>query len=77
VSTITDFKTLILEGDLTRPYSIRTKANKVYQITEGSEIFVTNSYPNLLIMAIPGKGINLMRLSSIDAVECKHESLPE
>jgi hypothetical protein len=77
MSTVTDFKTLIAEDGIGRPYLIRIKSGKTYKITEGSEIFIPHSYPNLLIIAIPGKGISLVGLSSIEAIEGEHEDLPE
>jgi hypothetical protein len=67
-----DFKALIQGGELSRPYTIRTRGDKKYTITAGSEVFAPVSHPETLILCLPKRGIILLAVDEIDSIQ--HET---
>ncbi len=65
----------IAERTLSLPYEIVTRGGRAYPVADHANARITPAYPDTLILAIPGKGIVYLGLSSIDAIHNEHEAV--
>ena len=72
-----EVKQVVLGRMLSVPYSIVTRSGLHYPIVDHANAFITPAYPETLIVAVPGKGIALVGLTSIDAIHAEHEPTPD
>ena len=64
-----DFKAMMQGGELSRPYTIRTRGGKSYEVTEGSDVFIGNAHPETVILSLPKRGIILLGVEAIDSIQ--------
>ncbi len=70
-----EVRQLITEHTLSLPYSIITRGGRTFPVADHANVWITPAYPETLILAIPGKGIVYLGLSSIDAIHNEHEAV--
>ena len=66
-----DFRALLDESE--PPYTIRTSGGRSYQITDRAQVWIPEEETELIAVAIPGTGIFVLRVGSIEFVQLEHE----
>jgi hypothetical protein len=61
-----------LEGN-EPPFVFKTICGRSYKITARSNVWIPAAYPEMLCVAVPGKGIIIIKISTIESVHIEHE----
>jgi hypothetical protein len=64
----------MIEAENFIPFVIKTRGGRTYPVRERANAFVTDAYPETLVIAVPHKGITLLGLGAIDSIEFEHET---
>ncbi len=67
-------RSLILGGELSPPYEIHTTGGKSYRIESDANVFAPEAFPDLLVVAVPHRGIALVGFNSIASIDAEHEA---
>jgi hypothetical protein len=51
----------------------QSSRGRSYKITARSNVWVPAAYPEMLCVAVPGKGIIIIKISTIESVHIEHE----
>lgn len=71
-----DIRALLTSGDLQPPFEVHTTGGKSYPVTDARNIWSPDAYPDLLIVAMPRRGIAMVRLGEIASITCEeHEAV--
>ena len=54
--TPAELRDLITSGDIALPFEIATAAGKVYRVEDVRNVFAPSAFPDLVIVAMPGRG---------------------
>jgi hypothetical protein len=65
-----EIRSLLLGGTLEPPYTIVAVDGRAYAVTDRRNVFLPGAYPDAVIVAIPGKGIAILRSEMIDCIAC-------
>lgn len=68
-----EIRRLLLSGDITPPFEIVTTAGRTYRVASSEHLFAPESVPGMIVVAVPGRGLALVRLEQIAAIEAEHE----
>jgi hypothetical protein len=55
------------------PFTIETKGGRSYHITDRASVWIPETYKAMLCIAIPAKGIVVLRLSAIEGVRVEND----
>jgi hypothetical protein len=55
------------------PFVFKTIGGRSYKITARSNVWIPDAYPEMLCLAVIGKGIAVIRISTIESVHLEHE----
>jgi hypothetical protein len=72
-----DVRQVIADRSLSLPYEIVTRGGLAYRVVSHANVFITEAYPDTLIVAVPGKGIAHVGLGAIDAIHYEHGAIRE
>ena len=61
-----------LEGN-EPPFVFKTISGRLYKITARSNVWIPAAYPEMLCVALPGAGIIIIKISTIESVHIEHE----
>jgi hypothetical protein len=61
-----------LEGN-EPPFVFKTIGGRSYKITARSNVWIPAAYPEMLCVAVPGRGIAVIKISTIESVHIEHE----
>jgi hypothetical protein len=67
-----EFRETVL-AEVWHPFTIRTKGGAVLPIAHQSGIWFPDGYERTVCVSIPGKGIMLIDIDSIEAVQFEHQ----
>ena len=67
-----EFRDLI-EKESFQPFVIKTNSGQAYPINNRAGIWLPDGYDSTVVVAVPGKGITLVSIASIEAVQFEHE----
>lgn len=71
-----DIRALLTGGDIAPPFEIHTKGGKSYPVTDARNVWSPEAYPDLLIVAMPRRGIAMVRPGEIASIACEeHEAV--
>jgi hypothetical protein len=70
---MTNFRDIIEREDF-QPYVIHAKGGRSYAIAQPSNAFITEAYPDTVILAVRGQGISLLGLDAIESIQAEHEA---
>ena len=68
-------RALVLGGELAPPFEIHTMGGKSYRVESLANVFSPEAFPDLVVVAVPQRGIALVGLSSITSIEAEHEAV--
>lgn len=66
-----ELRTLIDESE--PPFTIETKGGRSYRVTDRANVWTPAAYQAMLCVAIPAKGIVVLRLSAIEGVHIEND----
>jgi hypothetical protein len=55
------------------PFTIETKGGRSYRITDRANVWIPEAYKAMVCVAIPAKGIVVLRLSAIEGVHIEND----
>ena len=64
---------MIERGDFV-PYVIKTKGGREYTITHRTNAFISEAYPNSVVVLVRGQGVTMLGLNSIESIQVEHEA---
>jgi hypothetical protein len=67
-----EFRDMIEQADF-QPYVIKTKGGRKYPITHRANAFIFEAYPSTVVIAVPGQGLTLLGLDSIESIQLEHD----
>jgi hypothetical protein len=68
-----EVRALVEAGTLATPCQIVTRSGDVYEITDRRNIWITEAYPDTLIIAARGRGLSLVGLATVEAIHLERE----
>ena len=66
-----ELRTLLDESE--PPFTIETKGGRSYRITDRANVWTPEAYKAMLCVAIPAKGIVVLRLAAIEGVHIEND----
>jgi hypothetical protein len=63
----------LVEAGLAVPCQVVTRSGDVYSITDRRNIWITEAYPDTLIIAARGRGLSLVGLATVEAIHLERE----
>jgi hypothetical protein len=74
--TIADFRETIsgAKEDFDTEFVIRTTSGKRYPVPGPGHVWLPPGYESTVCVAVPGKGISLLDIGSIEAVQFEHQA---
>ena len=55
------------------PYEFKTHGGRSYRIGHQANVWIPGDYEGRVCVSVPGKGIIMLRLSSIEGVQLEHD----
>lgn len=56
------------------PFAIMTKGGRSYHITDRKSVWAPEAYKDMFCLAVPGKGIVVLRANAIESIQIEHET---
>jgi hypothetical protein len=56
----------------TYPLTLKTTGGHTYEIRSAHAYWVPDDYPNLMVLAIPNRGVTWFKLAAIESIEVEH-----
>jgi hypothetical protein len=56
------------------PFTIKTIGGRSYEIHDRSNFWVPDPYPEMLCLALTGRGVIVIRMSTIESIHLEHET---
>jgi hypothetical protein len=72
---VTDQEMHALLGETEPPYTIATRGGREYQVTDRANVWAPELHQDMLCVAVPGKGIVVLRTSAIESLHIEHDTL--
>jgi hypothetical protein len=63
-------------SDTAFPVTLKTTGGRTYTVRSPNSFWVSEDYPTTVIVTAPGKGLTLLAMSAIEAVQVEHEAVP-
>lgn len=70
-----DFCTMIKGQQVATPFVIVTKGGRSYTISDAANAYIAPAYPTTVALFIPGKGVIMLDLDSIESIQCEPEAV--
>jgi hypothetical protein len=64
----------VLLEETAPPFTIATRGGRSYHITDRANIWAPENFPAMLCVAIPGKGLVVLRASEVESLQIEHET---
>jgi len=64
----------MIEREEFQPFTIRTRAGRSYRIADRSNVWLPGDYDETACISVRGKGILLLAIEAIDAVQFEHDT---
>jgi hypothetical protein len=55
------------------PFTIKTTGGRSYDVPARSNFWAPESYPEVVCLALTGRGVIILRMSAIESVHTEHE----
>jgi hypothetical protein len=69
--TPTEIHTWLEENE--PPFVLKTIGGRSYKIPDRPNLWIPDAYPEMLCLAVIGKGIVVLKISTIESVHIEHE----
>jgi hypothetical protein len=67
-----EFRDLIEKQDF-QPFVIKTRGGRVYPVNHRANLWLPEDYESTVCVSVKGKGITLLDIASIEAVQFEHD----
>jgi hypothetical protein len=71
---MTDKELHALLGESEPPFTIATRGGRSYHITDRANVWAPELYQDMLCVAVPGKGIVVLRVNAIESLQIEHDT---